>query len=84
MDDLLRRDLLRMGVDPSAWPRLLEGAPGATARLRWAAFLARMLPGDELWSYESTGALPPGLDGTGGYAIVRAATPVETLTSWRG
>lgn len=83
MDDLLRRDLLRLGVDPSAWPRWLEGAAGATARQRWAAFLARMRPGDELWSYESTGGLPHALDGTGGYAVVRAGTPVETLTSWR-
>lgn len=83
VEDLLRRDLQRMGVDRSDWHPLLEGAAGARSRQRWADFIAKMKPGDELWRYESSGESRGDFADTAGYAIVREGKPVETLTSWR-
>jgi hypothetical protein len=89
-----------MGTIPADWligpatveeaeERLAEvGAPDLCLR-QWRAFLGRMRPGDELWTYYALAPADPASDEWDvsdmrqGYAIVRDGEALETIaTEW--
>jgi predicted choloylglycine hydrolase len=77
-EELALQELARIGLSPAQGAVILDRSR-ARRHQEWTAFLARRLPHDEVWYFESPPATWRELAGVAGYAIVRDGQIVERL-----
>ena len=69
--------LMQSGLPDNVVERLALNPP-EKVRSEWAAFVAQLIEGDEVWYFRSPSKQ---LDGRAGFAIIRAGTPVATYVT---
>jgi hypothetical protein len=69
--------LMESGLPDNVVERLALNPP-PKVRTEWAAFVAQVIEGDEVWYFRSPSKQ---LDGRAGFAIVRAGLPVATYVT---
>jgi len=73
--------LMQSGLPDNVVERLALNPP-PKVRTEWAAFVAQVIDGDEVWYFRSPSKPLDGqLDGRAGFAIVRGGTPVATYVT---
>jgi hypothetical protein len=83
VNELFKRELLNLGLSDSDRHELLSKGPSPTWLDKWRQFIPQMLPGYELWSFESPPETWANLAGAAGYAIVRSGRIIASLSSRR-
>jgi len=82
-NELFERELLSLGLSDSDMQELRTEGPSPRFAEAWRRFVGQMVPGDELWWFESPPETWKGLAGSAGYALVRSGQIVAQLGSRR-
>ena len=83
VNELFKRELLSLGLSDADFNQLLSQGTSPAWLEKWRQFIPQMLPGDELWSFESPPETWAALAGAAGYAIVRSGRVIASLSSRR-
>ena len=81
-DALARDELRRLGMTEDEIHCARTSDAASRWSVKWQAFLSHMIPGDELWHFESPPETWQRFEGRRGFALVRDGQPVECILTF--
>jgi hypothetical protein len=81
LNELLKREFLGFGLSAAAVDELFKQGPAPSFVKKWQVFIDQAVAGDEIWFYESPPEIWDNLAGRTGYALVRAGTIIDFISS---